>query len=361
VTDVHKPNFDPSLWAAYEAGAGQEPPGGNGHSNGKVVSIADAAASRAARIKRLTYRRSELDNIPPPSYLIDGVLNNNVLALLAGKFGTYKSFVSVSWACSVATGKPWFGHEVVKPGPILYIAAEGASGLKQRTEAWESVYNRGQRIPDDRFVVVGGSVRLTLGGDMDAISELCAEVEPRLVIWDTLHRCAPGVEENSNTEMGLIVAAMDRLREVHECTQLVNHHTGHAGERSRGASAIEDDFENSWVIKLRDPEDRSPKNPRTMEHRKCKDDVLQEPIPIRLALCDVSATVERDEERSDDTKWLVEDKVKRKAAECDAAGISTNLGRERLKAAAQQAGIAGVSDTLWAMVVKARKGADRAA
>ncbi len=343
--------WDEDLWAPDEAGwdaERQDPP----PSPARAIE-----ETRKARIRSLTYRRSELDAIPPPRYLIDGILNDNALGLLAGKFGTYKSFVSVSLACSIATGVPWLGREVLSAGPVIYVAAEGAAGLKGRIEAWESVYNRGARVPDDRLIVVGGAVNLTSGGDVDAIDELCTEAKPRLLIWDTMHRCAPGVEENSNTEMGTVIHTLDRLRERHLCTQLVNHHTGHSGSRSRGASAIEDDFDNSWVIKLGgDNEDRSAKNIRTMEHRKVKDGELSDPIPIRLAICDVSATIEL-AEKADSSGWLIEDKVKAKAAECDSAGIPVAFGRDRLKAAAKDAGIASVADEVWSRVAKLRKAA----
>lgn len=213
MTLMDAPRFDPDLWPD---GLPYGPPG-------TAEAVAVVASGRAARIKALTYRRSQLDTIPPPSWLIDGVMNDNALAVIAGKFGTYKSFISVSWACSIATGVPWLDHDVITPGPVVYIAAEGASGMRFRIEAWESVYHRGQKVPDDRLVVVGGAVNLRVGADVDAIDALCTEVAPRMVVWDTLHRCAPGVEENSNTEMGLVVATLDGLRERHNCTQLVNH------------------------------------------------------------------------------------------------------------------------------------------
>lgn len=346
--------FDATLWAADEAQWRQA----EGPAAPEPQPDEASASRRAERIRKLTYRRSELDNIPPPTYLIDGVLNENVLALLAGKFGTYKSFVSVSWACSIATGIPWLGHEIPNPGPVIYIAAEGASGLRARISAWESVYYRGQRIPDDRLIVVGGSVNIRNSEDMGAISDLSTEVGPRLTIWDTMHRCAPGVEENSNTEMGLVRASLDRLRELHNCTQAVNHHTGHKGERGRGASSIEDDFDNSWVIKLGgDGEDRSPKNPRTMNHRKTKDGEHSEDIPIRLALCDESATIEKNPDAAASEDWIIEGRVRDLAAKCDAAGIPKDYGRDRLTAAATSAGIAGASNDLWNRVVKLRKAA----
>src|SRR5204863_4545653 len=67
---------------------------------------------RLARLRTITYRRSELERIPPPGWQVEGVMTRASLTLLAGKFGTYKSFVSVALAASVATGVPFLGHQV---------------------------------------------------------------------------------------------------------------------------------------------------------------------------------------------------------------------------------------------------------
>jgi RecA-family ATPase len=186
-------------------------------------------------------------------------------------------------AASIATGRPFLGHEVAEEGPVIYIAAEGAAGIRGRFEAWEYAQFAGAPIPDDRLTVVSGPVNLLDPEQVAELDELCAEVAPRLMVLDTMHRCAPGVEENSAKEMGQVIEVLSGLRERHDCTILADHHTGHGGQRSRGSSSIEDDFDNAWVIKLAgDGEDRSPKNQRTMEHRKVKDGELNPRIPIGL-------------------------------------------------------------------------------
>jgi hypothetical protein len=321
---------------------------------------AEERARRIARIKALTYRRSELNLIPAPGWLVEGVMTRASLTLLSGKFGTYKSFVSLALAASVATGTPFLGHYVAEVGPVIYIAAEGASGLKARLEAWEDAHNGGLPIADDRLVVVGGAVKLLNGDDMAGLEELCKEIQPRLIVWDTLHRVAPGIDEDKSNQAGPAIDVLSALRENYECTQLVDHHTGHAGMRARGSSAWEDDFDNSWVIKLAgDGEDRSPTNQRTMEHRKVKEGELSPKIPIGLAPALDSAYVDRmevepsgDEARS----WLV---AKSHAQTLDLAGVPLNYGRERIAKALQQLGVTQKLDNnLCSDIARMRKAAD---
>ncbi len=347
VVEPQRLTWDEDLWAPDEAGWNaprQDPPALSG-------------PTRGDRIKALTYRRSQLDNIPPPSYLIDGILNNSALALLSGKFGTYKSFVSVAMACSVATGVPWLGHEINEPGPVLYIAAEGATGLKGRIETWERAHlDEGQRVADDRLIIIGGSVNLSVGGDVDAVLGLCEDFKPKLAIWDTLHRCAPGVDEDKSTGMGVVINTLALIREVTGATQLANHHTGHAGQRSRGSSALEDDFDNSWVIKLGgDNEDRSPKNTRTMEHRKVKDGVLSSEIPIELVGLDASAYVQRAAKGGDEEAlWIVAAHL---ADLANKVGAPAGVGRRAMRDAVMAKYPSEKhADNVWAEAARIRKG-----
>src|SRR2546423_12201311 len=66
--------------------------------------------------------RTQLANLPPVQPLILDTLDRRSLAVLAGYWGTGKSFVSLDWACCVATGKHWQDRDVASP-------RVGANGL----------------------------------------------------------------------------------------------------------------------------------------------------------------------------------------------------------------------------------------
>ncbi|MFG1871892.1 AAA family ATPase [Micromonospora arborensis] len=254
---------------------------------GGLVGQGEQAARKASireRMRARLYDRDRIDSITPPTPLIDGVLDVATIAFLSGKFGTYKTFVSVAWACSVATGTPWEGREVVTPGPVLYVAAEGCSGLRARVRSWEVGNLDGKRIPADRLAVYDGRVKITDQEEREILGEFIQEIRPVLVVLDTLHKCAPGMEENSSKDMGMVLDAVADLRERYGVTVLLNHHTGHNGERSRGSSSLEDDADTSWVVRLADQEDRSASNQRTLVHRKAKDRELLEEVPLTLEL-----------------------------------------------------------------------------
>ncbi len=227
------------------------------------------------RLRKALLRRSEIHALPDPEPLIEGVLYKNSVTVLAGKFGTYKSFVAVSWAASLATGVDWFGHKVPRPVSVIYAAAEGAYGIKRRLDAWEKAH---RSIPDTLHLIAV-SARLNRPADMVELREIIEETKAEVLIFDTLHASTPGVDENDSGQMGLVLETLRSL----PVTSILPHHTGHAGERSRGSSSIEDDADDTFVIKI-EGESREPDNPRTLVHRKTKDAATGAPVTLRLKL-----------------------------------------------------------------------------
>jgi hypothetical protein len=164
---------------------------------------------------------------------------------------------------------------------VLYVAAEGAYGIRKRVDAWESAHGP---VPDT-FYLLPVPARLLVPEDVAEVDELVAELGIKVLIVDTLHASAPGADEDKSKEVGPLYDTLRGLRERHGLTTILVHHTGHAGERARGSSAIEDDADTSFVIKI-DGDGRDAGTQRTLHHRKAKDGALLEPVPLTLTLVD---------------------------------------------------------------------------
>jgi hypothetical protein len=183
--------------------------------------------------------RNALRDMPKPEPLIDNVLDQGTVALLYGHWGTYKSFVALDWAASVATGRAWQGRDVQRRR-ALYVAAEGAFGLSARVNAWESGW--GTLIGDQDLVILPEPVNLTAPAEVNGLIELIEWAGYGFVVLDTLARCMVGGEENSARDCGVVIDVLTRLRAATPggkgCVTGV-HHTGKDAKTFRGSSAFE--------------------------------------------------------------------------------------------------------------------------
>lgn len=190
--------------------------------------------------------RASLATLPEPQPLIDRTLDRRTVALLAGYWGTGKSFLALDWAACVATGRPWQGR-TTEQGRVLYVAAEGAYGLHQRLSAWE--YAWGIPIPSDSLMVLPTPVNLGNRASVHELRSMVVDLAPDLVVLDTLARCAVGLDENSAKDMGMVIDSLYRLRDDADGgTVLAVHHTGKDRSTVRGSSAVEAGVDTVYQI-----------------------------------------------------------------------------------------------------------------
>lgn len=231
----------------------------------------------------------DLAAVEPPTMMMDRLIPDRAVGVLAGKFGTYKSFVAVSWACHLALGRPWLGRDefsVRQPVNVLYVAAEGASGVAQRVQAWEREHTE---IGTGALTVYPLPVHLNSRLAVAELNEVVGELDVRLLIVDTYRRSAPGVEDNSTKENGLIFEAVAGIRDQHDLTALFLDHTGHRGDRVRGASSKLDDADFGLTITL-EGDSRDPDQQRTLEVVKLKDGATEGRWPLRIVPVDLDGT-----------------------------------------------------------------------
>lgn len=174
---------------------------------------------------------------PDPAWLMDGVIPERGLVGLYGKPSSGKSFVALDWACHIALGRPWLGHAVQR-APVIYIAAEGATGMQKRLRAWMTHYGLYNDVPGLYFLLEPLYVREE--GVVEAFLEKLEyeDLNPGLIVVDTLSRSFGGGEENASEDMGLFVDSVTKLALGRNLASLVVHHVNATANRERGHTAF---------------------------------------------------------------------------------------------------------------------------
>jgi hypothetical protein len=178
----------------------------------------------------------DLGGLPPVAPLIRGLLYRGTLAQMSGPPGSYKSFVMLAWAISVALGRDFGHHRVGESGPVVIVAAEGATGLQARILAFCELNGIDPAETVGRLYVLPEPVQIDQRRvDISEALVTVAEVGAVLLVLDTRARCTVGLEENSSTEQGHAIAGADRIVNG-GCTVLTVHHAGRNGG-PRGSNA----------------------------------------------------------------------------------------------------------------------------
>jgi len=178
----------------------------------------DETAAPASTLCSQLLSLSDLSSLPPVRPLVDGLLYRDTLAQLSGPPGSYKSFLALGMALAVALGMDWEGHRVPEGGPVVYVAAEGATGLRARVLAWCELTNVEPADLDGRIYFL--PVPIQLGNTVDVVQavDMVRAVGAILLVLDTRARCTLGLEENSATEQGKAVHNAEAIQRAAGCT-----------------------------------------------------------------------------------------------------------------------------------------------
>lgn len=170
------------------------------------------------------------------AWAVKHVVPDDSVGMMFGASGTFKSFIALDMALHIAHGMPWLGRKT-KRGAVLYLAAEGGTGLWRRIKAWHQA--RGHQWHGAPLYVVPVPVMLMSKAQAVVAAAAARGITPVLVVVDTMSQTFDG-EENSANEVAAYLRALGaRFRALWRCVVLVIHHSGHAAtERPRGSSAI---------------------------------------------------------------------------------------------------------------------------
>lgn len=190
-------------------------------------------APGAARFNFLSFHdaaSTALDQSTRP--LIKGLLDQQAMTVLYGESNVGKTFIALDIAYHIWTGVDYDGMRTTQ-GDVIYIAAEGGTGILKRVRALAVQRNPTRK---EGFHILRSQVNLLdptadLGDLVAAINGACER--PALIVVDTLSRVLAGGDENSSTDMGALVRNLDAIREKTTAHVMVIHHTGK--DKAKGA------------------------------------------------------------------------------------------------------------------------------
>ncbi len=201
----------------------------------------------------------ELGNLPEPKWMIQGLFEQDALVMLVGPPGSFKSFLAIDWALSLAVGRPWNGRATV-PSRAIYALGEGKASLLKRIQAWIEF----NALSKSERQTLNANFRVTFDVPQLAIRQEIARFnedldvdgfDPTLLVIDTLARSYVGKNENDAMDVGIWIDAADKLRH-RGMTVLVLHHTKknvEFGLRERGNTAWMGAMDSAYMLE-RNPE-----------------------------------------------------------------------------------------------------------
>ncbi len=108
----------------------------------QFVSLADLEEGASGTPSGLTFLNySQMCELPDPTWLVEGQIQERTAVLLFGKSNAYKSFCAIDIGLSIATGMTWHGSQA-GCGQVLFVATEGANSVgRRRIPAWFDHYS----------------------------------------------------------------------------------------------------------------------------------------------------------------------------------------------------------------------------
>jgi hypothetical protein len=232
-----------------------------------------------------------LNGVVHQPQVVKGLIVAGSLFVIYGESNSGKTFLILDLALAIAAGKPWHGRRT-KRGLVVYVAGEGAASVRSRVAAFRREHADVEAgIP---FCIVPQPVDFLSAASVDTLigTIRAAEVECRekavLVVIDTFARAIPGGNENDAKDVGIAVAAADRLRAETGAAVGFIHHAGKDPTKgARGSSALRAATDTEILIE-------GQAGPRTATVTKQRDLVSGERFGFTLRAVDLGTDADGD-------------------------------------------------------------------
>lgn len=218
----------------------------------EYIATVDAEEAKASsRLKSV----ADMLKTPEISWMVEGKIHSKGLCQIYGESYAGKTLLVLDLVMSWCAGLDnWQGYKLNnggKPQDAVYVAAEGGAALSVHVDAWLKYHPEVK--PEDLSGLLfldggeGDHMFLSIGKtEVDETESwarlkqeiITANIAPTVMVFDTQIDLAPGIEENSNTDMVGVLRKVKSLGDRYGFVAIVVHHTGHDGNKARGASGM---------------------------------------------------------------------------------------------------------------------------
>lgn len=196
----------------------------------------------------------QMYDLKEPEYLIDGLMIDGGVYSVVASPGIGKSWIEQKVALAVAMGRPFHGR-TAKRGTVVRLVSERFALAAKRLRDWRSRYpQQAAEIDPNQVFHFPEPIELHNPHSVERLIRDLEEkgINPSLISVDTLHMNCLGTDENSASQMGLVLAGISRLRKRFNCTILLVHHTGKDGKSERGSNSFRGYLDGLWQLSKRD-------------------------------------------------------------------------------------------------------------
>ncbi len=183
----------------------------------------------------------ELENMPPPTWLVHEMIADHGLSVIYGDPGAGKSFIALDMALRLAMCMDWHGTAAKTCG-VLYIAGEGARGIGKRVKGWRKEH--GMEGIDAPFLLLPVAVQILDDKERAKLIRTIEAAAQRagfpigLTVIDTVSRALAGADENGQEAMSSFVSACGEIQNHIGGAVIAVHHSGKDKERGMRGSTV---------------------------------------------------------------------------------------------------------------------------
>jgi hypothetical protein len=172
-------------------------------------------------------------NAPAIEWMVEGILPRASVTLLAGEPGSYKTWLALALLRGVATGGNFLGRKCAQAS-VLYLDRENPLAVVRERLA---VLGIEQSAAADCRIWGGWLDNVPPGIGDFRILEIARERRP-LIVFDSLIRFHAAADENSATEMSMVMADLRALANAGATVVALHHKPKSDGSHYRGSSDI---------------------------------------------------------------------------------------------------------------------------